>query len=85
MGVCVQQVLTSAGVVVQPMAPQPANIADCGMYIQSGAEATLAALFVVPEPGTLQAAFSFGLSAPLTLYLVAYCVGLLVHFFDKGD
>ncbi len=45
--------------------------------------ALLASLLAQPETGEIQAAFAFGFSTPLALYLAAYSVGLLVHFWRK--
>lgn len=42
--------------------------------------ALLASLLAQPEPEALQAAFGLGFSLPLICFLVAYSVGLLVHF-----
>lgn len=42
--------------------------------------ALLASFLAQPDTGALQAAFVFGFSTPLTVWLVAYLVGLLVHF-----
>lgn len=37
-------------------------------------------MFVVPESDELAAFFALGFIAPVTLFLVSYCVGVLVHF-----
>lgn len=42
--------------------------------------ALLASFLATPDTGELQAAFVFGFTTPLSLYLVAYLVGLLTHF-----
>lgn len=42
--------------------------------------ALLASFLAQPDTGELQAAFVLGFSTPLTLFLVAYFVGLLVNF-----
>lgn len=42
----------------------------------------LSALFGMPAPEVLAQAFGLGLMTPLTGYLVAYYVGLLVNFFN---
>ncbi len=46
------------------------------------ATAFLEALFGMPLTETLAQAFWFGLGTPLTGYLVAYFVGLLVNFWN---
>ncbi|MBS1188804.1 MAG: hypothetical protein H6R10_596 [Rhodocyclaceae bacterium] len=43
----------------------------------------IAQVFGVPATEVLAQAFGLGLTAPLTGYLVAYCVGLLINFWNK--
>lgn len=45
--------------------------------------ALLASIFTFPDASQLSQAFGVGLFAPLTFYLVAYCVGQLVNFWSK--
>lgn len=40
-------------------------------------------VFNVPGVDVLSQAFALGLTPPLTFYLVGYCVGLLVNFWNK--
>lgn len=47
------------------------------------ATAFLEALLGMPSTETLATAFWFSLSTPLTGYLVAYAVGILVNFWNK--
>lgn len=47
------------------------------------ASAAIEAVFGVPPTEVLAQAFGLGLTAPLTGYLVAYAVGLLVNFWNK--
>lgn len=42
--------------------------------------ALLASFLAQPETGEIQAAFVTGFSTPLALYVVAYGIGLLIHF-----
>lgn len=42
--------------------------------------ALLASFLAQPGTGEIEAAFALGFSTPLTCYLVAYFVGLLVNF-----
>lgn len=44
--------------------------------------AVLNLVFTFPDASLLSQAFGLGLMAPLTFYLVAYCVGLLVNSFN---
>lgn len=43
---------------------------------------TLAALFAVPEPDSVQAAFMAGIGLPLILWLTAWGFGVVVNWFD---
>ena len=43
----------------------------------------MTALFGMPSQEVLAQVFSIGLVTPLTGYLVAYCVGLLVNFWNS--
>jgi len=42
--------------------------------------ALLASFLAQPEPEALQAAFVAGFSTPVALFVVAYGIGLLIHF-----
>lgn len=73
---------TGSGLLVA--SPQPADLSQCAIVALNGADVGLLsfnALFAMPTTSALQAAFMAGISAPLTCYLVAHFVGLLVHFF----
>lgn len=42
--------------------------------------AAVALLFGAPAGDVLAQAFAFGLLTPLSVYFIAYCVGILVNF-----
>jgi len=44
---------------------------------------TLAALFAVPEPETVQTAFAAGLTLPLMLWLSAWAFGVVVSYINS--
>lgn len=47
--------------------------------------AILNLVFSFPDASLLSQAFGLGLTAPLTFYLVSYCVGLLVSMFNPHE
>jgi hypothetical protein len=61
--------------------------ADCAGYALMTAQEyastpTLAALFAIPEPETVQSAFIAGLSLPLILWLSAWGFGTVVNWIN---
>ena len=47
---------------------------------------TLATLFAIPEPASVQAAFMAGISLPLILWLTSWGFGVVVNWFnDRTD
>ncbi|MCZ4130387.1 hypothetical protein [Stutzerimonas balearica] len=62
--------------------------ADCAGYALMTAQEyastpTLAALFAMPDPETIQTAFMAGLSLPLILWLTAWGFGVVVGYINS--
>lgn len=62
--------------------------ADCAGYALMSAQEyasvpTLATLFALPDPDSVQAAFMAGLSLPVILWLTSWGLGAIVNFINS--